>query len=225
MLILKLFKKNRNNNKKNSVKSFFKFFLILSLTLLVCKLFLNCRSQANSSNHSNINNIKIISEESLVKEIKNVNKIIPLEVELSKTVTIDKSWGELEILKKYKRIRFFANCSYSIDLSQITTDDINIDNKNKELNIILTKPEIFSININRKKTEYEESSNGLLRFGEIKLTSEEFDLIQEEVNKGFEETMKSDEIYNKVISNTKMSLEKLLDQITEDKMNINISFK
>ena len=225
MLILKLFKKNRNNNKKNSVKSFFKFFLILSLTLLVCKLFLNYRSQANSSNHSNINNIKIISEESLVKEIKNVNKIIPLEVELSKTVTIDKSWGELEILKKYKRIRFFANCSYSIDLSQITTDDINIDNKNKELNIILTKPEIFSININREKTEYEESSNGLLRFGEIKLTSEEFDLIQDEVNKGFEETMKSDEIYNKVISNTKISLEKLLDQITEDKMNINISFK
>lgn len=37
--------------------------------------------------------------------------------------------------------------------------------------------------------------------------------------------MKSDEIYNKVISNTKISLEKLLDQITEDKMNINISFK
>ena len=110
-------------------------------------------------------------------------------------------------------------------MSQITTDDINIDNKNKELNIILTKPEIFSININREKTEYEESSNGLLRFGEIKLTSEEFDLIQEEVNKGFEETMKSDEIYNKVISNTKISLEKLLDQITEDKMNINISFK
>lgn len=225
MLILKLLKKNRNNNKKNSVKSFFKFFLILSLTLLVCKLFLGYRSQANSSNHSNIDNIKIISEESLVKEIKNVNKIIPLEVELSKTVTIDKSWGELEILKKYKRIRFFANCSYSIDLSQITTDDINIDNKNKELNIILTKPEIFSININREKTEYEESSNGLLRFGEIKLTSEEFDLIQEEVNKGFEETMKSDEIYNKVISNAKISLEKLLDQITEDKMNINISFK
>ncbi|MCR1951976.1 DUF4230 domain-containing protein [Bacillus cereus] len=221
MLVLKLFKRNRNNNFKKVLK----FFLILSLTLLAWKFFLGYRAEANNLKHSTIDNIKVISEESLVNEIKNVNKIIPLEVELSKTVTIDKSWGDLEILKKYKRIRFFANCSYSIDLSQITTDDIDIDDKNRELSLTLAKPEIFSININREKTEYEESSNGLLRFGEIKLTSEEFDLIQEEVHKGFEETMKSVEIYNKVISNTKVSLEKLLDQITEDKISINISFK
>lgn len=225
MFTLKLFTKFIKRKKKNNIKKYFKFFLILTLTLLICKLLLGYKSHSNDLKHSNIDNIKIISEESLVKEIKSVNKIIPLELELSKIITIDKSWGEFDIFEKYKRIKFFANCSYSIDLSQITTNDIHIDNRNKALNITLSNPEIFSININREKTIYEDSSNGLFRFGEIKLTSEEFDSIQEEVYKSFEETMKNDEIYNKVISNTKISLEKLIDQITEEKMNITVSFK
>lgn len=225
MFTLKLFTKFIKRKKKNNIKKYFKFFLILTLTLLICKLLLGYKSHSNDLKHSSIDNIKIISEESLVKEIKSVNKIIPLELELSKIITIDKSWGEFDIFEKYKRIKFFANCSYSIDLSQITTNDIHIDNGNKALNITLSNPEIFSININREKTIYEDSSNGLFRFGEIKLTSEEFDSIQEEVYKSFEETMKNDEIYNKVISNTKISLEKLIDQITEEKMNITVSFK
>lgn len=225
MFILKFFKKNRTKKNNNRIKTYFKIFLILLLVLLGYKLFLGYKSQSNNLKHSSIDNIKIISEESLVKEIKSVNKIIPLEVELSKLITIDKSWGGFDIFQKYKRIKFFANCSYSIDLSQITTEDIHIDDKNKKIDITLSNPDIYSININREKTVYEDSSNGLLRFGEIKLTSEEFDSIQEEVFKSFEETMRSDEIYNKVISNTKISLEKLLDQIISEDIDINISFK
>lgn len=225
MFILKFFKKNRTKKNNNRIKTYFKIFLILLLVLLGYKLFLGYKSQSNNLKHSSIDNIKIISEESLVKEIKSVNKIIPLEVELSKLITIDKSWGDFDIFQKYKRIKFFANCSYSIDLSQITTEDIHIDDKNKKIDITLSNPDIYSININREKTVYEDSSNGLLRFGEIKLTSEEFDSIQEEVFKSFEETMRSDEIYNKVISNTKISLEKLLDQIISEDIDINISFK
>lgn len=46
----------------------------------------------------NKNTIKIVSEENLVEKIKNINKITPIEVELSKLVRIDKSWGELDII-------------------------------------------------------------------------------------------------------------------------------
>lgn len=222
MFILNMFKRKKF---KNRVRNFFIIFFILSLTLLVCKLFFNYRYKRSINDLSDLSTFKIISEESLIKEIKNVNKIIPLEVELSKIITIDKSWGNLEVFQKFKRIKFFANCSYSIDLSNLTTNDINIDNKKNELSITFPNPEIFSININREKTVYEDSSNGLLRFGEIKLTSEEFNLIQSEVQKNFEETMKDDEIYEKVLSNSKISIENLLNQITDKKMSINIYFK
>lgn len=222
MFILTMFRKNK---LKNRIRNFFIIFFILSLTLLVCKLFFNYKYKKDINNLSDSNTFKIISEESLLKEIKNVNKIIPLEVELSKIITIDKSWGNLEVFQKFKRIKFFANCSYSIDLSNLTTNDINIDSKKNELSINFPNPQIFSINIDKEKTVYEDSSNGLLRFGEIKLTSEEFNLIQSEVQKNFEETMKDDEIYEKVLSNSKISIENLLNQITDKKMSINIYFK
>lgn len=222
MFILTMFRKNK---LKNRIRNFFIIFFILSLTLLVCKLFFNYKYKRDINNLSDSNTFKIISEESLLKEIKNVNKIIPLEVELSKIITIDKSWGNLEVFQKFKRIKFFANCSYSIDLSNLTTNDINIDSKKNELSINFPNPQIFSINIDKEKTVYEDSSNGLLRFGEIKLTSEEFNIIQNEVQKSFEETMKDDEIYEKVLSDSKVSIENLLNQITDKKMSISIYFK
>lgn len=222
MFILTMFRKNK---LKNRIRNFFIIFFILSLTLLVCKLFFNYKYKRDINNLSDSNTFKIISEESLLKEIKNVNKIIPLEVELSKIITIDKSWGNLEVFQKFKRIKFFANCSYSIDLSNLTTNDINIDSKKNELSINFPNPQIFSINIDKEKTIYEDSSNGLLRFGEIKLTSEEFNIIQNEVQKSFEETMKDDEIYEKVLSDSKVSIENLLNQITDKKMSISIYFK
>ncbi|MBE6053110.1 MAG: DUF4230 domain-containing protein [Clostridium sartagoforme] len=177
----------------------------------------------NSSSNDTILNIN--TEESIIKEMKNTSKIIPLEVELSKIITIDKSWGDLEVFKKYKRIKFFANCSFYIDLSNLKEDDIIIDKNLKSLSATIPSPKIFSIDIIRDKTIYEDSSNGLLRFGEITLTSEEFELIQEDIHKSFESTLNEKEIYDKAISSSKISLTKLFSQIIGDDMSINIYFK
>ncbi|MBD7915538.1 DUF4230 domain-containing protein, partial [Clostridium sp. Sa3CUN1] len=161
----------------------------------------------------------------LINEIKNTSKIIPLEIELSKIITIDKSFGNLEVFEKYKRIKFFANCSYYIDLSLITDEDIKINKSNSTLNLTITKPEIFNINILRDKTIYEDTSNGLFRFGDINLTSEEFDLIQEMVDNSFRETLQDNNIYDKALINSKTSIIQLLQPIIGDEFKINISFK
>ena len=113
MIILKLFKRSKN---KKRIRNYFKFLLMLILILLVCRLFWVYKSHSNKIKHQDINNLKINSEESLIREIRNVNKIIPLEVELSQVITIDKSWGDFEIFQKFKRIKIFAKSSYSIDL-------------------------------------------------------------------------------------------------------------
>ena len=167
--------------------------------------------------------LNITTEEILINEIKSASKIIPLEVELSKTMTIDKSWGNLEVFQKYKRIKFYANCSFYIDLSNLDKEDISLDENN--LTITIPNPQIFTIDIIREKTAYEDSTNGLLRFGEIMLTSEEFEEIQEEVYKSFEDTLSGKDIYDKAISNSKISLTNLFRQIIGDDIIVNILFK
>ncbi|MDV4149541.1 DUF4230 domain-containing protein [Clostridium sp. AL.422] len=213
MKISKAFKKI----KKIIKFSCFTFILIL-IAILIFKI-----SITNSKEKDN--SVNITTEESIIKEVRNTSKIIPLEVELSKTITIDKSWGDLEIFHKYKRIKFFANCSFYIDLSNLKEDDIIIDENKKTLNITIPNPEIFTIDIIRDKTVYEDSSNGFLRFGEIKLTSEEFELIQKDVYKSFEMTLNEKDIYEKAISNSRLSITNLFRQIIGDDIKIDISFK
>ena len=219
MIISKLFK----NRKK--VKKFIKFICVI-LLIFIAIIFVNNSNWKHISKYQErIDDINIFTEKNLINEIKNTNKIIPLEVELSKIITIDKSLGNLQVFEKYKRIKFFANCSYYIDLSQLKDEDIQMDEKNIKLNITIPSPEIFSINILRDKTIYEDTSNGLLRFGDIKLTSEEFDIIQDEVYKSFKETLEDKEMYDKAISNSELSLTNLINQIVGKDIEISISFK
>lgn len=197
--------------------SCFTFICILAITFII-KM-----NVGNSSKKDNI--LNITTEENLINEIKNTSKIIPLEVELSKIISIDKSWGDLEIFQKYKRIKFFANCSFYIDLSNLKEEDITINENQKTLTITVPSPKVFTVDIIRDKTIYEESSNGLLRFGEVMLTSEELESIHEDVYKSFEETLNETEIYEQAISNSKTALTNLFRKVIGNDIDINISFK
>ncbi|MGL5379163.1 DUF4230 domain-containing protein [Clostridium sp.] len=170
-------------------------------------------------------NLKFASEESLINEIRNVNKIIPLEIEMSESIVIDKSWGNFDVLKKFKKIKFFANCSYSIDLSNLTSTDIVIDDINNEISLTLPSPTIFSVDINEDKTVYEEVTNGLLRFGEVSLTSEEYGVIYREVTKIFENKLKDPSISEKAILNTTIALDNLIKQMINSDTKTKIEFK
>ena len=57
------------------------------------------------------------------------------------------------------------------------------------------------------------------------LTSEEFESVQKNVYKSFEETLNQKDIYEKAIYSSKISLTNLLEKIIGNDININISFK
>lgn len=202
------------------IKGLIKLSLLILIFLITIRFIIKLNTIKTQKENKPLN---ITTEESLINEIKSTSKIIPLEVELSKLITIDKSWGDFEVFQKYKRIKFYANCSFYIDLSNLNKEDISLAENN--LTIIIPNPQIFTIDIIREKTTYEDSTNGFLRFGEIMLSSEEFEEIQEEVYKSFEETLNGKDIYDQAISNSKVSLTNLFRQIIGNDINIDILFK
>ncbi len=167
--------------------------------------------------------ITILTEETLVNEVKSVNKLIPLEVELSQSILINRSFWDLEIFKKCKTITFFANCSYSVDFSNITTKDILLDNTNKHITISIPSPEVFSVNIDENKTKYSDPELGLLRFGDIQLSSEEFGHLRTKLYDEFKIKMNSKPLQEQAITNTKVSLENLIYNLIGEKYTIDIN--
>ena len=123
-------------------KFHFKRSIILSLIILSLGIFLGFRYSYKLKDMISYldiyNDITILTEETLVNEVKRVNKLIPLEVELSQSILIDRSLWDLEVFKKCKTITFFANCSYSVDFSNITTTDIILDNSSKHITMSIS---------------------------------------------------------------------------------------
>ncbi|MGL5085978.1 MAG: DUF4230 domain-containing protein, partial [Clostridium sp.] len=150
---------------------------------------------------------------------------VPLEIEFSESIIIDKSWGDFSVFQKFKKVKFFANCSYAVDLSNISSDNIKIDKINSTVDLVLNPPQVFSIDIDEDKTVYEEVNNGLFRFGDVILTSEEHGVIEREVSKSFEKKMKETEIYDKAVANTTVAIENLINDITGSNLSVKITFK
>ena len=168
--------------------------------------------------------IKFISEENLITDIKNANKLIPMELEISHTITVDDSWGDFDVFKKYKRITYTAWCSYCIDLSKLSDNDIALNYSDKSVAIKIPMPTVYSININDDKTVYEETFTGLLRFGDLNLTSEEYGVIEKEIKNSIANNMKEDELYEKACYNSKNSVSNLLMQILGPDITVNVDF-
>lgn len=168
--------------------------------------------------------IKYVTEESLVKDIKKSNKLIPLELELSETITIDDSWGSLGVFEKYKKISYTADCSYSIDLSQTQSEDLVLEPISKQVTVKIPKPVIYNVNINNDKTVYEEAITGLLRFGDLTLTSEEYGVIEKAIKKSISLKMESTDLYEQACSHTEGAMKGFLSNILGDDINVIIEF-
>jgi hypothetical protein len=169
--------------------------------------------------------LDVLNEETLVNEVRSVNKVIPLEVELSESITLDNSFGNLEIFKKSKKLTFFATCSYSMDLSKLNKNDIILDKDTNEITIYLPKPEIFSINIDENKTIYSEPDLGLLRFGDIQISTEKLGYIRNKLTESFKNKMNDDDLYKKAINNTTTLLQNLINNLTAESYKITIITK
>lgn len=209
----------------------YKISLIIPLIFIAIGLFIgycifnkkdSLPNQWTITDNSNSSSIKFTNTKSLIKEIKSVKKIVPLEIELSDEILINDSWGNLEVFQKIKKINFYANCSYYVDLSELSSDSININDNSIELSI--PKPKILSIDILTNKTIYNEPDLGLLRFGDIKLSTEDYGLIYKNVIDVFSEKMLSEDLYSKALEESELSIKKILYELIGSNKHITIHF-
>lgn len=168
---------------------------------------------------------KFFTEEALIQNIVQKQEMITTEVELNQKTSIDDSWGNVIAFKKIQHIYFYGRGIFVVNLSNITKDSISI-NGNK-LTLTVPKPYIKSINIDEEKTVYETPEKGVFRFGEIKLTPEEYEVMMTEAKGSMKEKLSSGQIYEDAVKNSEISISKFVQSLfSEDtKNNYTISVK
>lgn len=206
--------------------------LLIPLLLIVLGIFIGYRIFVSPNNNpkqwtvpdASGKGVKYVTEESLVNDIKETNKLIPLEIELSQSITIDDSWGTLGLFEKYKKLSYTADCSYAIDLSTLESSDLSLDTSKKQITLKIPKPTVYNVNINHDKTIYEEATTGLLRFGDLTLTSEEYGVIEREIKKSITDKMNDSELYDQACNNSESAMQGLLSNLLGDNITVTVAF-
>lgn len=222
------------NKKKKTTPLFAKIKLIKSITILLIlilvitfgyfKIFKKDPKTYVVPNAAN-DSLKITSEETIVNKIHEVNKLISLQLDLKENMIIDNSWGDWEVFKKIQKIHYYGVGSYAVDLSNLSKDKVNVDKLTGTVTITIPKPQVDSVTIDRDKTTYETTDNGLLRFGDIKLKADEYNFVEKEVMNKMKDKLNDKKIYDQAVSNTKDNLKNILQSLTKDSSKISINIE
>lgn len=166
---------------------------------------------------------KTITRDAIVKKIQEKQDLITMEVELNNKVILDDSWGNLDIFKKVISIDFYGTGIYTVDLAKLNRENVLIQ-PSKTITIRIPKPKVKSITLNEDKTTFK-TENGLFRFGEIKITPAENQILSKKAKEKMNEQLNEKHLVESALSKTKKSIEKSIQSILLPYENYNIVIK
>lgn len=150
----------------------------------------------------------------LLKEAQRENKLLIMTQKATASQTAKKSGlFNLPIFKQTKAIIFHGEGSYFVDLSSLSNEDFTVDDVEKTITITIPKPEL-SVNLLPEETEFFDSSNGMLRFGEMEITPEAMTTLETQGIERIFEIMDSDtDGWETAIKFAKLSVKEIFEPI------------
>ena len=162
--------------------------------------------------------IKINYKEIIVEELHEESQLIICSNKMIIPMTFEENhwYGD-----KTQDIEFSAIGKWIIDFSKITSDNVAINENNKEITIYLTRP-IKEVQLLEEETAFGEVKKGMFVFGDIVHTPEEYESIKHNIKcEALTKMMDMDEQAEKTASN---SIEKILYLTKQNNYDIKIVF-
>ena len=162
--------------------------------------------------------IKINYKEIILEELHEEAQLIICSNKMIIPMTFEENhwYGD-----KTQDIEFSAIGKWIIDFSKITSDNVVINENNKEITIYMSKP-IKEVQLLEEETSFGEVKKGIFVFGDIVHTPEEYEGIKHNVKcQALTKMIDMDEQAEKAASN---SIKKIITTITKNNYDIKIIF-
>lgn len=156
---------------------------------------------------------KLLEKESVVQAVNELCNLEVLQVQLSKEISLKQG----KYFTKEKNIKFYANCKYILDLNKISGENVLINGN--EITIFCTAP-MMDISIQEDMTEFSDTKKSFLTFGDLEMSSEEYNSILTEIKISFISEFENYGDEAKVKSEN--SIERVLSVLTKNNYNIDV---
>ena len=162
--------------------------------------------------------VKINYKEIIVEELHEESQLIICSNKMIIPMTFEENhwYGD-----KTQDIEFSAMGKWIIDFSKITSDNVIINENNKEITIYMSKP-IKEVQLLEEETSFGEVKKGIFVFGDIVHTPEEYENIKHNIKcEALTKMIDMDEQAEKAASN---SIKRIITTVVKQNYDIKIVF-
>lgn len=133
----------------------------------------------------------------ILGETREKSSFVVLEQDVTVTSRVSQALANLALFEKSQIIRSYGTGVYSVDLSTLKPRDIVLDNELASVTISIPHATLSYITIDLEKTEFEETQKALFAFGEIKLNSEQTNLLEQNIENAMREQLTTESMLQK----------------------------
>ena len=148
-------------------------------------------------NNTALTHTELEFENVILGKAQEHQELIVMEQPLEVSSTITKSGlGNLDIFSKVKNVSYAGKGLYTVDMSKIDADHIDVDLDKKTVTITIPHTVLQEVILDVDNIKFEDTEKGLLAFGDLKLTAEEQNTIEKSVRETMKQTLDSSDLYS-----------------------------
>ena len=151
----------------------------------------------------------------ILGESRAKSDFVVLEQDVSVTTRVSQALANLALFEKYQIIRSYGTGVYTVDLSALGEDDVSVDETLQAVTVSIPHATLAYVTVDIESTEYEETEKALFAFGEIKLTNEQLNLLEQSVDDAMRVQLESDEMMEKADVHAVSQVQQLFEPIVQ----------
>lgn len=119
--------------------------------------------------------------QAILGEVRDRDQLIVMEQDIEVQTEISQALANIPLFEKTKTIYSYGTGAYGIDLSALTEGAITYDHDRKEVIVRIPHAALAYVDPDFSKTKFGDTEKALLAFGELKMTQEQENVVNKEV--------------------------------------------
>lgn len=140
---------------------------------------------------------KIDFTNAVLGEAREQELLVVYEQDVAADTKVSDAFLNWDIFKKTKVIHSYGKGAFTVELSGVASDAIAVDTDKKTVTVSLPRTTLRYLEIDANKTTFEDTEHALLGFGDITLTQEQQQKLDEEIRSAMIAELTTDESFQK----------------------------
>lgn len=131
--------------------------------------------------------------DAILGEARQKQELVVWEQDVQVESKITKALANIPVFSKTKTIRSFGTGVFTVNMGKIDEEAIAVDEKARTVVISIPHAQLQYITKDLEKTEFEDTQHAVLGFGDVKLTQEQQNLLEQSIEDAMRAELESEE--------------------------------